>query len=501
MPCKTPVNCRGETCRSVGKNKTKCACIVDVDETFRIRLEGVPHRYHEDHISRKRNNSLNHYYKLGTQVYSNGSSIENSGCEGSSGKRVGKIGEKTGMAADKSQKHKKKRWSKKQGIREEKFISRHWWISVISRIRSWNLNFKSTKAESYSEVTSWRMIWREHHIICRQYTSYVIFSHAVNTHSLLHITLHGSSVGARFVSSAQSSMCATWSFVLSLFPHLVAFRVFLLSLLLLPEPYLCTSTPHRSETNGIAERAVRRVKEGTSAVLLQSGLDENWCADSMECESYLRNIQDLLSEGKILHERRFGEPFKGPIIPCGSLVEYHPTTSKDESRIHQFSKKVLPGFFLGYALYAVEIWKGDILVADIEELETMDASEIYSKRQCERDDISQRRRIYFSNRRWTNQNPRRRSGTENIHLGTASTNSRRGSHWLSRWIRRVSSTTSRLTSGCRWSYERFLVHVGKLHIPPSRWTKSPTLLAERRIIPYSTEIHWRNQNYSYEFGC
>ena len=36
----------------------------------------------------------------------------------------------------------------------------------------------------------------------------------------------------------------------------------------------CTSTPHRSETSGIAEGAVRRVKEGTSAVLLQSGLDE-----------------------------------------------------------------------------------------------------------------------------------------------------------------------------------------------------------------------------------
>ena len=44
----------------------------------------------------------------------------------------------------------------------------------------------------------------------------------------------------------------------------------------------CTSTPHRSETNGIAERAVRRVKEGTSAVLLQSGLNETWWADSME---------------------------------------------------------------------------------------------------------------------------------------------------------------------------------------------------------------------------
>ena len=43
-------------------------------------------------------------------------------------------------------------------------------------------------------------------------------------------------------------------------------------------------------------------------------------------------------------------------------------------------KEVLPGLFFGYALYAGRIWKGDILVADIEELETMDASEIYSKR-------------------------------------------------------------------------------------------------------------------------
>ena len=50
----------------------------------------------------------------------------------------------------------------------------------------------------------------------------------------------------------------------------------------------CTSTPHRSETDGIAERAVRRVIEGTSAVLLQSGLNESWWADSMEC--YLRNV-------------------------------------------------------------------------------------------------------------------------------------------------------------------------------------------------------------------
>ena len=81
-----------------------------------------------------------------------------------------------------------------------------------------------------------------------------------------------------------------------------------------------------------------------------------------------------------LHERRFGKPFKGPIIPFGSLVEYYPITAKDQSRIHQFGKKVSPGLFLGYALYAGGIWKGDVLIADLEELKTMDASEICSKR-------------------------------------------------------------------------------------------------------------------------
>ena len=65
-----------------------------------------------------------------------------------------------------------------------------------------------------------------------------------------------------------------------------------------------TSTPHRSETNGNAEIAIRRVKEGTSAVLLHRG----YC--------YLRNIQDLVGDGKTLYESRFGESFKGPIIPC-----------------------------------------------------------------------------------------------------------------------------------------------------------------------------------------
>ena len=45
------------------------------------------------------------------------------------------------------------------------------------------------------------------------------------------------------------------------------------------------------------------------------------------------------------------------------------TLSLRKSRIHQFGKKVLPGLFLGYALYAGGIWKGDTIVIVLGESE------------------------------------------------------------------------------------------------------------------------------------
>ena len=100
----------------------------------------------------------------------------------------------------------------------------------------------------------------------------------------------------------------------------------------------------------------------------------------MECYTYLRNIQDLLSDGKTPYERRCGMPFNGPIIPFGATVDCYPVSAKDQSRLQQFGKKVLPGIFLGYALPAGCIWNRDIMVADIEEMEEMDASELHARR-------------------------------------------------------------------------------------------------------------------------
>ena len=105
-----------------------------------------------------------------------------------------------------------------------------------------------------------------------------------------------------------------------------------------------TATPHQSETSEIAGRAVRLIKEVTSAVLLQSGLNKQWWSDSMECYCCLRDDQDLLADGKSQNERRFGESFWDMLC----------------SR--------------------VRIWEKDFLIAEIEELKKLDASETYPRR-------------------------------------------------------------------------------------------------------------------------
>ena len=94
--------------------------------------------------------------------------------------------------------------------------------------------------------------------------------------------------------------------------------------------------------NGIVVRAVRRVKRWQR---LQYCCNQVWMkvgvADSMESYTSLRNVTDLFSDGGTPYERLFGQPFNGPIIPFGSLVEYHPISAKDQSRIHHFWKESL----------------------------------------------------------------------------------------------------------------------------------------------------------------
>ena len=65
---------------------------------------------------------------------------------------------------------------------------------------------------------------------------------------------------------------------------------------------------------------------------------------------------------------------KAPIIPFGTMVEYFPISAKDQSKLHQFGEKeVLPRFSFDVRYLREGVWKGVILVADIGELETLEA--------------------------------------------------------------------------------------------------------------------------------
>ena len=58
MPCKIMENCGSG---ASDKNKTKLACILEADESTRMRMgNSIPH-YHQDHIAGKGENSLQHY--------------------------------------------------------------------------------------------------------------------------------------------------------------------------------------------------------------------------------------------------------------------------------------------------------------------------------------------------------------------------------------------------------------------------------------------------------
>ena len=89
----------------------------------------------------------------------------------------------------------------------------------------------------------------------------------------------------------------------------------------------------------------------------------------MHSAGYWASENPKITNGKPPYERRFGEPFKRPIIPFGAVVQSS-----------NLQEKVLPAIFLGYERIAGGIWKGYILIADLEELEILDASYIYPRR-------------------------------------------------------------------------------------------------------------------------
>ena len=130
-----------------------------------------------------------------------------------------------------------------------------------------------------------------------------------------------------------------------------------------------TGQPYRSETNGISERSVQKVKQGTSCTLGQSGWSEPWWPYAMMYFCFIANVLDVLMDGQTPYEKRFGCKFGGPIIPFGAEILYHPISPQDQSRTHQMASKMLRGIFMGYKQYENGGgWSNLLYVADWDEV-------------------------------------------------------------------------------------------------------------------------------------
>ena len=83
MPCKI----MKKNCGSGGSNKikTRLACILEADESTRLRMGNALPNHHEDHVAGKGDNSFITALQIGSQIYSYASSYEKSSSKSSGG--------------------------------------------------------------------------------------------------------------------------------------------------------------------------------------------------------------------------------------------------------------------------------------------------------------------------------------------------------------------------------------------------------------------------------
>ena len=170
---------------------------------------------------------------------------------------------------------------------------------------------------------------------------------------------------------------------------------------------------------------------------------------------YLRNIQDLLSDGKTPHERRFGAPFIGPVIPLGAVAEYHPISAERpvataSVRLKSLARQIPWTCVTRWGESGKETsWSSTLR----NWRRWTHLKSMQKKTQCKGSvNAHELRKNHIINRRWNGKTFWRRSGSENIHLNPGPPRPRRRTRKSSRRIRRVFfNPTSRLIVVWWWS--------------------------------------------------
>ena len=84
------------------------------------------------------------------------------------------------------------------------------------------------------------------------------------------------------------------------------------------------------QTNGTADRAVRRLQEGTATAMVQCGLPDQWRDRAKECCCCLRNAYNKMADSKTTYEKGCCVTFDGLLIPFGAKVSCKPISRRKE---------------------------------------------------------------------------------------------------------------------------------------------------------------------------
>ena len=197
----------------------------------------------------------------------------------------------------------------------------------------------------------------------------------------------------------------------------------------------------------------------------------------------MRSVQDLLADGKSQNVRRFGWIIqKDQLYHLAHWLDISQKSERDKARIHQFGKKVLPGILLGYALIAGSLGGrySDCWCWRIGKVGCIRNTS--QKIECERspDNPQKIKKLYFL---WHMVQQNYQEETTNSKNPLWDGNPPQGE--------RISAENL-MAIGKR-------VYSRKFHLSSSYWSESSIKRAERRIIPYSTEVHWCHQVNWYRF--
>ena len=133
-----------------------------------------------------------------------------------------------------------------------------------------------------------------------------------------------------------------------------------------------TAVQGRPQTNGVAERAVREVMEGTRCALLQAGMPPGLWPYAMRHFSTAYNL--LVDEdGSSPWLRRHGSEFPALRLPFGCLVDFIPEQVGPEDR-PKAAPRAIPGVFMGWKLQPGFTWGHAYRVTDLRAFQGLDFS-------------------------------------------------------------------------------------------------------------------------------